>query len=86
MSMTPAATPTLSPSPGTFTAVQQVSISDTTPNATIYYTTDGTMPTTASRVYAGPIPVTVTTTIEAVAYASGYAPSAVVTGVYTIAP
>src|SRR5207253_867197 len=47
--------PTFSPAGGTYTSTLSVSISETTPGATIYYTTDGSTPTTASSVYAGPI-------------------------------
>lgn len=79
-----AATPTFSPTPGTFTSAQSVTLSDSTSGATIYYTTNGTTPTTSSTVYTGPISVTATTTIEAMAAAPGYNNSAVAIGVYTI--
>src|SRR5260370_38440070 len=46
-----AATPTFSPSGGTYTTAQTVTISDTTSGATIYYTTNGTRPTTWSTIY-----------------------------------
>ena len=49
------ATPTYSPAPGTYSTPQTVTISDATPGATIYYTTDGSIPTQLSRVYTGPI-------------------------------
>ncbi len=79
------ATPTFSgPQPGTYTTTQNVTLADTTPNATIYYTTDGTTPTMFSTQYTAPIPVGTTTTIEAIAVASGYSQSAVATGIYTI--
>jgi hypothetical protein len=81
---TPAATPTFSPAPGTYSTTQSVTISDTTSGATIYYTTNGTAPTTSSTVYSGPITVASTETIEAIAVASGYTNSAVGTGLYTI--
>lgn len=53
-----AAEPTFSPAAGTYTSAQTVTINDTTPGATIYYTTDGTKPTPRSAVYAAPINVT----------------------------
>ena len=61
-----------------------MTISDATTGATIYYTTDGTTPTTSSTVYSGPIAVSSTETLEAIATASGYSTSAVVTATYTI--
>src|SRR6266849_510815 len=81
-----AATPTFNPLPGTYTTAQTVHLSDTTPGATIYYTTNGSTPTTSSTVYndASPIQVTATTTIMAMAAAPGFANSAVATGTYSI--
>ena len=79
-----AATPTFSPAPGTYTSTQQVTISDTTAGSTIYYTTNGTAPTTSSSVYSSPITVSATTTINAMAAATGFGNSTVATGTYTI--
>ena len=79
-----AATPTFSPAAGTYTSAQTVTISDGTTGATIYYTTNGTTPTTASTVYSGPISVGSTETIEAIATATGFSNSSVATATYTI--
>jgi hypothetical protein len=49
------ATPTFSPAAGTYSSPQSIAISDATSGAAIYYTTDGTTPTTSSPVYNGPI-------------------------------
>jgi glucosylceramidase len=81
-----AAAPTFSPAPGTYTSAQTVSLSDATMNASIYYTTNGSTPTTSSTLFTAltPIPVSTSTTINAIAAASGYANSTVATGVYTV--
>ena len=79
-----AATPSFSPGAGTYNSTQTVTISDGTSGATIYYTTNGTTPTTASSVYASAISVTSTETLEAIATASGYTQSAVASAVYTL--
>ena len=80
-----AAMPTFSPAPGTFTSTQTVTLADATTGAAIYYTTDGSNPTNSSAQYVNPISVTGTTTINAIAVASGFSQSAVATGVFTIA-
>jgi hypothetical protein len=80
----PAATPAFSVTPGTYTAIQTVSISDSTSGATVYYTTDGTTPTTNSTAYTVPITVSQTETISAIAVATGYSQSVVATAMYTI--
>ncbi len=77
------ATPTFSPTPGTYTSAQTVAISDSTNGTTIYYTTDGTIPTASSTRYTGPITVNSTETIRAVAV-TGSTISSVATAVYTI--
>jgi hypothetical protein len=83
----PAATPTFSLAVGTYSAAQTVTISDTSSNATIYYTTDGiTTPTINSTKYTGPIIVSTTETIQAIAIAPGFSSSAVASATYTITP
>jgi hypothetical protein len=81
---TTVATPTFSPGSGTYTSTQSVSISDSTSGATIYYTTNGSTPTTSSSVYSGAISVSSTTTIEAMAAKSGDTNSSVASATYTI--
>jgi hypothetical protein len=82
--MTPAATPTFSPAPGIYSTVQTVAISDLTPGAKIYYTTNGAAPTTGLTLYSGPITVSATETLEAIATASGSLESATGTAAYII--
>jgi len=79
-----AATPTFSPVAGSYGSAQKVTISDTTSGATIYYTTNGTTPTTSSSVYSSPITVSATETVEAIAVETGYGNSAVGSAAYTI--
>jgi sugar lactone lactonase YvrE len=82
----PAATPTASRAFSTYGAAITVTLSDTTPGAIIYFTTDGTTPTTSSTKYTAPFVVSVTETINAIAVATGYARSEMLSGTYTITP
>jgi hypothetical protein len=84
ISAPPAATPTFSPAAGNYTSVQAVSIADTTAGASIYYTLDGSTPTAASSKYTSPLTVASTTTVNAIAIASGFTNSAVASALYTI--
>lgn len=84
------AKPTFDPAAGTKNNPLNVAINCATPGATIYYTTDGTDPTTSeTRIeYTGPLFIDKTTTVKAVAYKedplfnSNY--SAVVSAKYTL--
>jgi sugar lactone lactonase YvrE len=74
-----------SPAAGSYADPQSVTLSTTTIGATIRYTTDGSAPTeTAGTRYSGPINVTASETITAIAYMTG-ASSSVSTAAYTIA-
>lgn len=81
-----AATPLFSLQGGTYTSAVSVTLTDATNGAAIYYTTNGATPSAASSKYSGPIAVSKTTAINAIALASGYANSAVASATYTIAP
>ncbi len=83
-STTQAATPQLSPFGGTYTSPQSVTISDATPGATIHYTTNGGGPSASSPTYTGPLTVSATETLRAMAVAPGDANSGIVTGYYTV--
>ncbi|MGD0089090.1 MAG: kelch repeat-containing protein, partial [Planctomycetota bacterium] len=78
------ATPTFSPAAGTYSNAQSVTIATTTSGATIYYTLDGSTPTTSSTKYIGAINVAATTTIKAYAVSAGLSDSSVASGTYTI--
>ena len=64
------------------------------PGVTIYYTTDGSTPTTTSRVYTLPIvvqpvfngslPIITATTVKTMAVAPGWSPSPVASATYDI--
>lgn len=78
-----AATPTFNPPAGLYNTPQSVSISSTTPGASIYYTTDGSIPNTSSAMYSAPITISTTTTLKAIATAAGFEQSNVATAIYS---
>ena len=78
------AMPVIGPASGAYPSAQTVTISDSTTGATIYYTADGTTPTSSSPRYAGPITINSNATVKAISVASGYAPSGVASASYTI--
>ena len=78
------ARPVYSPVGGTYYGPQNVTITSETEGAIIYYTTDGSTPTTSSTVYSNAIPVTETTTIKAIAVKEGLNNSEVASATYTI--
>ena len=79
-----AAEPAFDPAPGsTFYPTASVTLSCATPAASIYYTTDGSVPTDSSTPYMAPITLSATTTIRARAYATGKGPSGIVSATYT---
>ena len=79
---TPAA-PLLSPASGSYASGQQANIEESTPGASIYYTTDGSVPTGSSLLYSGPFPLTRSQTVNAVAIIDGLS-SAGASNTYTI--
>ena len=80
--VTPA--PTYSIAGGTFTTAQTVSLNDAAAAATIYYTADGSTPTTSSSVYSAPVSITATTTLHAIALAPGETLSPLTSAAYVI--
>jgi hypothetical protein len=79
------APPVFSLAAGSYTAAQTVGLSAANTGAAIYYTTNGSTPTTGSTSYSGAIQVSSTETIQAIAVASGYVNSPVASATYTIA-
>lgn len=67
--------PGFTPNGGTFTSPTSVAISNDTANDAIYYTTDGTEPTTASTLYTTSVPIATTTTLKAIGFRAGWSNS-----------
>jgi len=60
--------PSISPSYAVFAAAPQtVTITDAMPGANLYYTTNGSPPTTSSTPYTGPFSISSTTNVQAIA-------------------
>lgn len=78
------ATPAFSLAPGQYTTKQYVSLSDATVGSAIHYTLDGSGPSASSPVYAGPILIANSMTVQALAVAQGYANSGIARADYSI--
>jgi len=76
-----AAAPEL-PAAAVFSAGKIITITCATDGASIYYTTDGSDPTAASTLYAGPFTVSDTTTVKAIAVKDGMTDSDVASASY----
>lgn len=70
----------------TYVGTQTVTLATITEGANIYYTTNGSTPTSSSTLYTTPFSVSSTTTIKAIAIKSNYANSDVASATYTITP
>ena len=79
------AKPTFTPVEGNYTSAQNVTIACATDGASIYYTLDGTEPTSNSTLYSSAISITETKTIKAIAKKDD-AYSAVASATYSIYP
>ena len=77
------AVPTFSVAEGTYLGTQSVEINCATVGADIYYTLDGTDPSSASTPYSSAISITETKTLRAIA-TKGSAESAIASATYTI--
>ncbi|HTX76951.1 MAG TPA: IPT/TIG domain-containing protein [Terracidiphilus sp.] len=81
-----AATPVISPAAGSYGYEVNVSISEpsSTPGATIYYTTDGTTPTTSSKVYKTSFLLGGPATVQAIAVAPNFTNSDTASSAFVI--
>jgi len=77
--------PSISLVAGAYSTSQTVSLSDSLAGAQIYYTTDGSRPIVGSNLYSGPITISSSETLTAVAYAVGYSQSQFASAQYIIA-
>jgi hypothetical protein len=75
--------PAISPPGGVYPSAQDVTIGSSITGATLYFTTDGSAPTSSSTVYSAPILVSTGETIRAIAVVPGIPPSSVATASYT---
>jgi hypothetical protein len=83
----PVATPQFNPGPGTYAGPQNVTISCSTTDATIRYTTDNTDPSeTHGTQYTSGVSVPASMTLKAIAYKAGMADSAIASATYMITP
>jgi len=78
------AMPSISPDGATSTTPVEVTLATATSGASIYYTLDGSTPTTASIFYSAPFTLSASTAVKARAFASGLGDSVVNTAVFTI--
>ena len=76
--------PVFSPAAGVYEAPQHISISCSSSDAVIRYTTDGKEPDESSPLYVSPIFINSSTTLKAKAYRAGAISSPITSGDYTI--
>ncbi len=86
VNLAPPPAPTIDPPAGTYTAPLDISMSDSVSNAEIYYTLDGTTPTSASAKYSGSLRLYGSKTVKAIAIANGGLVSSTATSSYTLQP
>ncbi len=80
------AAPEFYPSEGVYKHPQEITVSTPEAGAEIYYTIDGSIPTTASTPYTGPVKIDSTTRLKAIAVKEGLTDSKVTSATYTIRP
>jgi hypothetical protein len=77
------AAPTITPNGGDFSGSVSIAIQTTTSGASIYYTTDASIPTQSSSLYTGAMTLTSSATVNAKAFKSGYNSSAMASAAFT---
>jgi hypothetical protein len=81
----PCPAPVITPAGGPVSVATEVTIGTPGVDATIFYTTDGTIPTHVSKIYDGPIALVESETIRAIAFAACVCwDSAVASATYTV--
>jgi chitobiase/beta-hexosaminidase-like protein len=84
---TPAlAPPTLSPNGGSFAGPVDITVLPPDANAALYYTLDGTLPTTNSTHYTAPFSLSSSATVTAKAFEAGFNSSVAASALFTIGP
>jgi hypothetical protein len=75
--------PSFSHPAGDYLSPFDLEITSATEGASIYYTLNGDDPDDNSTIYTGPIEISETTTVKAIAYADGFNPSAIAEATFT---
>jgi len=78
--------PVITPNGGSFQALVPVTVTNLNPNATIYYTLDGSLPTTNSLRYPGSLTFYNSATLAASAFAPGYNNSVAASALFLVQP
>jgi hypothetical protein len=78
--------PIITPDGGTFFSSVNISLAHPDPNAALYFTLDGSLPTTSSSLYTGPLLLNSNATVTASAFEAGFNNSVAVNAIYFLRP
>jgi len=78
------ANPVITPNGGTFTSVQEITVTSTTADARIYYTLDESDPDTSSTLFETALSLSESATVKVRAFKDGFEPSSIVSAVFSI--
>jgi len=84
--ITALAPPVITPNGGSYISRIGITLSPPDTNASIYYTLDGSLPTTNSRLYSGIFNLTSNATVSANAFEAGYNNSVVASALFLVQP